>query len=67
MPREFKVGDMVLLSTKNLRLPVPKKKLAARFIGPFRVRDAVGKQVYRLSLPTTYKIYNVFHVSLLEL
>ena len=66
VPREFKVGDMVLLSTKNLRLPVPKKKLAARFVGPFRVRDAVGKQAYRLSLPTAYKIHNVFHVSLLE-
>ena len=45
---------------------MPKKKIAARYVGPFRVRDAIGKQAYRLTLPTSYKIYNVFHVSLLE-
>ena len=65
-PKEFQVGDKVLLSTKNLRLKVPKKKMAAKFIGPFRITDAVGKQAYRLALPTSYQIHNVFHVSLLE-
>jgi hypothetical protein len=60
------VGDLVLLSTKNLRLPVPKKKMAARFVGPFRVLDTVGTQAYRLALPKQYKVHNVFHVSLLE-
>lgn len=40
--------------------------MAARFIGPFRVIDAVGTQAYRLALPSGYKIHNVFHVSLLE-
>jgi hypothetical protein len=39
---EFKVGDQVLLSTKNLKLPGAKKKLSARFVGPFQVRDLVG-------------------------
>jgi hypothetical protein len=41
-PQSFKVGDRVLLSTKNLRLKVPKKKLAPKFLGPFRVLDAIG-------------------------
>jgi hypothetical protein len=63
---EFKVGDQVLLSTKNLKLPGARKKLSARFVGPFQVRDLVGSQAYRLALPTSYKIHNVFHVSLLE-
>lgn len=40
-----------MLSTKNLRLPVPKKKMAARYVRPFRVLDAVGSQAYRLALP----------------
>jgi transposase InsO family protein len=66
-PMQFKVGDRVLLSTKNLRLPGAKKKLSARFVGPFQIRDVVGSQAYRLALPTSYKIHNVFHVSLLEL
>jgi hypothetical protein len=63
---EFKVGDQVLLSTKNLKLPGARKKLSARFVGPFQVRDLVGSQAYRLALPTLYKIHNVFHISLLE-
>jgi hypothetical protein len=62
----YNVGDLVLLSTKNLRLARLKKKMGARFVGPFRVRDAVGSQAYRLSLPTSYQIHNVFYVSLLE-
>ena len=36
-------------------------------MGPFQIRDAVGSQAYRLALPTSYRIHNVFHVSLLEL
>ena len=50
-----------------MKLKVLKKKIAAKFIGPFRITDAVRKQAYRLALPTSYKIYNVFYVSLLEL
>jgi predicted metal-dependent hydrolase len=32
---QFKVGDKVLLSTKNLKLLGAKKKLSARFLGLF--------------------------------
>lgn len=64
--REYAVGDLVMLSTRNLRLPVPKKKMAARFVGPFRILDAIGTQAYRLALPSQYRVHNVFHVSLLE-
>jgi hypothetical protein len=65
-PIAFKRGDLVALSTKNLRIK-GSRKLSPRFIGPFRVLDMIGKQAYRLSLPNQYsRIHNVFHVSLLE-
>ena len=66
-PIEFARGDLVLLSTKNLQLKVPNKKLAPKFIGPFRVLERVGKVAYRLALPAQYsRLHNVFSVSLLE-
>lgn len=66
-PQTYKVGDMVLLSLKNIRLKLPTKKLSPRFAGPYRVIDLVGTQAYRLALPKDLsRIHNVFHVSLLE-
>ena len=40
----FAVGNIVLLSSRNLKLLVPKKKLGARYLSLFRIRDAIGKQ-----------------------
>ncbi len=42
------------------------KKLENKFFRPFQVLHKVGKQVYKLKLPTRWKLYNVFHISLLE-
>lgn len=68
---QFKVGDKVLLSTKNIRFRSKgTKKLLPKFIGPFTVVKKVGKPsqevAYQLDLPEKYKIHNVFHVSLLK-
>jgi transposase InsO family protein len=66
-PIVLKRGQLVGLSTKNLKLKGEKKKLAPRFIGPFRVLETIGKQAYRISLPEKYyRLHNVFHISLLE-
>jgi hypothetical protein len=63
----FRVGDLVLLSTRNLSLNYqPSKKLSGKFIGPFRIQGIIGTQAYRLLLPPSYRIHNVFHISLLE-
>ena len=42
------------------------KKLKSIFFGPFQVFHAVGKQAYKLELPTKWKIHDIFHMSLLE-
>ncbi len=65
-PKTFNKNDLVLLSTKNLRQKRPHKKLSHKYAGPFRIADIIGKQAYRLHLPTTYRVHDIFHVSYLE-
>ena len=60
-------GDQVLLSTEHLQLKnAPVRKLRKRFIGPFFVSRQVGTVAYELELPKSWRIHNVFHVSLLR-
>lgn len=65
-PQVFAPGSKVMLSTKNLRLRTPSKKLAPRYIGPFVVEEAIGSQAYRITLPNNLRIHPVFHTSLLR-
>jgi hypothetical protein len=60
------VGDMVWLSTKNIRTTRPSKKLDQRRMGPFPISAIIGPRAYRLTLPGNLKIHPVFHVNLLE-
>ncbi len=64
--REFQVGDMVLLNTKNIKLKTGVKKLFPRFIGPFPITKKINKCAYELHLPDSLRIHNVFHISLLQ-
>ncbi|KAJ9532052.1 hypothetical protein QJQ45_003785 [Haematococcus lacustris] len=65
---QFSPGQLVLLSTKNLRLkPGKAKKLLPRFIGPFKVLEHVGPVAVRLDLPPAMaRMHPVFHVALLR-
>ncbi|KAJ9511239.1 hypothetical protein QJQ45_017166, partial [Haematococcus lacustris] len=65
---EFSPGQLVLLSTKNLRLkPGKAKKLLPRFIGPFKVLEHVGPVAVRQDLPPAMaRMHPVFHVALLR-
>jgi hypothetical protein len=68
----FKPGELVLLSTTNLRqrLKYGQKgagKLLPRFIGPLKVLKLVGKAAVQLELPAGWtRVHNVFHVSLVR-
>ena len=63
---EYRVGDLVLLSTKNLKFKNVPMKLQKRFVGPFEVVEKIGAQAYKLQLPENWTIHDVFHVSLLK-
>ena len=41
-------------------------KLAPRLCGSFQVLARIGLMAYHVTLPTTIKFHNVFHVSLLK-
>ena len=61
----------MLLSTRNLRLQVPRK-LHDRFVGPFQVTERIGPTAYHLDLSggkhrqALRGIHDIFHVSLLK-
>ncbi|SNX87991.1 related to Gag-pol polyprotein [Melanopsichium pennsylvanicum] len=63
---EFKVGDRVYVSTKNWATRRPTAKLNTRFAGPFPVIERIGRRAYRIQLPSSVRVHNVFHVSMLE-
>ncbi len=58
---------MALLSTQHIGLHCAgTPKLLPRFIGPFPIIKLVGNNAYKLQLPLTLKIHNVFHISRLR-
>ena len=65
-PRIYNIRDMVYLNSKNITLTRPSKKLDFKFYRSYKVNIPVSKQAYCLKLPSSMKIHNIFHVSLLE-
>ena len=62
----WKVGDKVWLEATNLHLNYPSRKLAPKQQGPFEISQVLSLLTYRLHLPATWKIHDVFHASLLS-
>lgn len=61
----YSMGDKVYLATPHLKTGQPSKRLDAQKIGPSRISKIISSYAYRLDLPKTMHIHNVFHVNLL--
>ena len=60
----FKKEQKVWLDSRHLKTNY-HKKMAPKREGPFKVEEVLGPLTYRLKLPPSWKIQNVFHATLL--
>ena len=63
---EYKVGDLVMLSTKDLKYQMVRRrteKLMERFVGPYKTKKIVSSNAVELELLSTIKIHSVVNVS----
>ena len=69
-PIKFEVGDYVYLKVslmKKVQQFGVKRKIAPRYIGPYKIIERSGRVAYKLQLPLEMRaIFNVFHVSQLK-
>jgi len=69
-PLMFEVGDYVYLKVspiKGTQRFGAKRKLAPRYVGPYKIRERRGEVAYKLQLPESMSsIFSIFHVSQLK-
>ena len=68
--REFQIGDFVFLKLQHYKQTSiahgNSYKLAAKYYGPYKVKDRIGKVAYQLDLPSDAQIHDTFRVSCLK-
>ena len=67
---EYKVENLVLLSTKDLKQQMKGRrleKLMKYFVGPYRIKGIILSNVVELELPSSIRIYPVVNVSQVHL
>jgi len=63
---DYKVGDLVMLSTKNLKYQMVGRrieKLTERFVSLYKVKKIVLSNTMELELPSIVKIHLVVNIS----
>jgi len=63
---DYKVEDLVILSTKDLKYQMVRRKtekLTERFIGPYKIKKIISSNAVELELPSTIKIHPVVNIS----
>ena len=66
---DYKVGDLVMLSTKDLKYQMVGKrteKLMERFVGPYRIKKIISSNAVELELPSIVKIHSVVNISRIQ-
>jgi hypothetical protein len=70
-PITFEVGDYVYLKVspmRGIRWFGVKRKLAPRYVGPYKIIERSGRVAYKLQLPLEMRaIFKFFHVSAEEM
>jgi len=64
--KEYKVGDWILLSTKDLKYQMQRRqseKLTEQFVGPYKVKRIISTNAIELELSSSIKIHLVVNVS----
>jgi len=65
----YKVEDLVMLSTKDLKYQMVRRrteKLTERFVGPYKIKKIISSNTVELELPSTVKIHPVVNVSRIQ-
>jgi len=63
---EYRVGNLILLSMKDLKWQMKEKrseKLTEHFVGPYKVKEIVSSNAIELELPKSIRIHPVVNVS----
>ena len=63
--RNYGEGDQVWLEGTNLKSRRPSQALNEHRYGPFTIVEKIGASAYRLDIPDTWKIHDVFNEALL--
>ena len=63
---DYKPGDKVYINTEHLPSVRQSRKLEKKFYGPYQIVKKVGQLAYRIKIPTSWRVYNVFNESLLK-
>ncbi|QRW22062.1 Retrotransposable element Tf2 protein [Rhizoctonia solani] len=65
-PISFEEGEEAWLDARNVKLKTLSPKLTEQRLGPFKITKKISDRAYRLELPPSMRIHNVFYVGLLS-